>query len=88
MDLPVDGLMCGDFPSALIPAVHPLFPKADSQEMEPAVAGDSFPQYGGGTGPAVMVLVFAQLHAVPVSSLQGLCTSLAVQALCHLSIPG
>lgn len=88
MDLPMDGLMCGDFPNALIPAVHPLFPKAGSQEVEPTVAGDSFPHDGGGTGPAAMVLVLGQLHAVPISSLQGLCTTLAVLALCHLSIPG
>lgn len=41
MDLPMDGLMSGDFPNAFIPAVHSLFPRlaplasphAGSQEM-------------------------------------------------------
>lgn len=68
MDLPMDGLMCGN---AFIPAVHPLFPRlaplarphAGSQEMGgPTVAGDCFPQDGGGTGQAAMVLVFGQLQ--------------------------
>lgn len=67
MDLPMDGLMSGDFPNAFIPAVHSLFPRlallasphAGSQEMGgPTVAGDCFPQDRGGIGLAAMVLVF------------------------------
>lgn len=60
-------------------------PHAGSQEMgSPAVAGDCFPQDGGGAGPAAMVLVFGQLQTVPIPSLEGLCSTLAVQAVCHL----
>lgn len=93
-DLPMDELMCGDSPSAFIPAVHPLFPKAGStgqapcclQDMgSPAVAGPCFPCDRGGTGPAATV--FGQLQAVPSPR----CKARAppwLSRLSHLSVPG
>lgn len=49
MDLPMDGLMCGGFASALIPASHPLFPKAGSTGQAPCwLPGEGEP--GGGRG--------------------------------------
>lgn len=83
MDFPKDGLMSGGFPSASIPAVHPLFPKADPRESpgSPAVAWNCFLQDGGGTGPAAVVLVFGQLQAVPIPVPQPGCPG-----FCHLGM--
>lgn len=54
-------------------------PHTGPQEVgSPAVAGDCVPQDGGGTGPAVVVLVLGQFQTVPIPSLQGLCPTLAV----------
>lgn len=66
-NLPIDGLMCGDFPRCLLPCSRPLFPKpaslavplAGSQGLgSAAVAGDSFPLDGDGCEAAGMVLDF------------------------------
>lgn len=35
MDVPLDGLMCGDFSNPFTPAVHPLFPKAGPTGQAP-----------------------------------------------------
>lgn len=61
-----------------VPSSLQSIPYSQRLMGSPAVAGDFFPQDGGGTGPAAMVLVFGQLQTVPILSLQGLCPTLAV----------